>query len=138
VIDTDMREVKVPDLTRPDVALSTPAVFRAANAREFRDLLAAAAPTPTAFREFRRAERLLVRFEAYAPGEQPPSVTAKILNRSGQGMADLEAKAPDTPGGTWQLDIPLAGLPPGEYLIEVKARDGDGEATELVPMRITG
>ncbi len=138
VIDTDLREVKVPDLTRPEVALSTPAVFRAANAREFRTLIADPAPTPTASREFRRTERLLVRFEAYGPGGQPPSVTAKILNRTGQGMSDLRVKGPEAPGTACQLDIPLAGLPPGEYLVEVKARGGDGEATELVAMRITG
>ena len=138
VLDTDVRDVKVPDLTQPEVSVSTPAVFRAANAREFRDLLANPAPLPTAAREFRRTERLLVRFEAYTPGEQPPQVTARILNRAGQGMADLPAKAPEAAGGAYQLDIPLAGLPAGEYLIEVKARAGESEATELVGMRITG
>lgn len=138
VIDTDMREITVPDLTRPEVALSTPAVFRAATAREFRELAADPAPEPTAAREFRRTERLLVRFEVYGPGEQPPAVTAKILNRSGQGMADLPVKGPEAPATACQLDIPLAGLPPGEYLVEVKALAGGGEAKELIPMRVTG
>ena len=138
VIDTDLREVKVPDLTRPEVSLSTPAVFRAANAREFRTLAADPAALPAASREFRRTERLLVRFEAYLPGEKPPEVTARVLNRSGQGMSDIPVKAPESPGTPYQLDIPLAGFPAGDYLIEVKARGADGEATELVPMRVAG
>jgi hypothetical protein len=138
VIDTDLQDVKVPDLTRPEVALSTPAVFRAANAREFRTLVDDPAPLPTASREFRRTERLLVRFEAYGPGEQPPEVTARILNRAGQGMSDVPVKVPESPGAPYQLDLPLAGFPAGEYLIEVKAKGDEGEATELVPMRVTG
>ena len=120
VIDTDLREVKVPDLTRPEVSLSTPAVFRAANAREFRTLAADPAALPAASREFRRTERLLVRFEAYLPGEKPPEVTARVLNRSGQGMSDIPVKAPESPGTPYQLDIPLAGFPAGDYLIEVR------------------
>ena len=137
-LDTEQRSVTVPDLTKVQVALSTPTVFASANAKEFRALLANAAPTPTPSREFRRVDRLLVRFEVYAPGSEAPAVTARVLNRLGGGMADLPVRPPQPPGAFYQLDLPLAGFAPGEYLIEVKARSASGEATELVPLKVSG
>jgi VWFA-related protein len=136
-LDADVRDLKVPDLTRVEVILSTPTVFRSANAREFRALVASPSPVPTASREFRRAERLLVRFEVYAPGAEVPVVTARVLNRVGSGMADLTVGAPQAPSAFYQLDLPLAGFAAGEYLIEVKAKGAEGEAKELVPIKIT-
>jgi hypothetical protein len=136
-LDVEARDVKVPDFTTPHVALGTPAVFRAGNAREFQALAASPSPVPTAGRDFRRTERLLVRFDAYTPGSESPVVTARVLNRAGAGMADLEVRAPQLPGAFYQIDLPLAGFAPGEYLIEVKAKGAGGEVTELVPLRIT-
>ncbi len=136
-LDVDVRDVRLPDLTAPQAALSTPAVFRTGNAREFQALAANPSPAPTASREFRRTERLLVRFDAYAPGSEVPVVTARVLNRTGAGMADLDVRAPQAPATFYQLDVPLAGFAPGEYLIEVKAKGAGGEATELVPLKIT-
>ena len=37
-----------------------------------------------------------------------------------------------------QTYLPLAALPPGEYVVEIKAGDKDGEATELLGFRVTG
>ena len=136
VIDTDIREFNVPDLTGPQVALSTPALYRAGNAREFRDLMANPAAVPTALREFSRTDRLLLRFEAYAPGGAP-TAAARILNRGGKPMADLQVKAPPAGSGLHEIDLPLAGFASGEYLIEVTAKGAEGEATELVAIRIT-
>ena len=59
------------------VALGTPEVFRARNAREFRALEAQAA-VPVASREFSRTERLLIRFPAYGPAGTPPLVTVTV------------------------------------------------------------
>jgi hypothetical protein len=118
-------------------ALSTPAVFRTANAREFQALMANPSPVPTPAREFRRTERLVVRFDAYAPGSEVPTVSARVLNRLGKGMADLTVKAPQAPATVYQLDLPLAGFAAGEYLVEVKATGPSGEAVELVPIKIT-
>jgi hypothetical protein len=119
------------------VGLSTPAVYRSGSAREFQALTADPSPVPTASREFRRTERLLVRFDAYAPGTEVPAVTARVLNRAGNAMAELPVAAPQAPGGFYQLDLPLAGFAAGEYLIEVKAKGTEGEVTELVPLKIT-
>ena len=113
-LDTEIRDVKVPDLTAAQVGLSTPAVFRSGNAREYQALAADPAPVPTASREFRRTERLLVRFDAYAPGTEVPVITARVLNRAGNPMVDLPVRAPVSPGGFYQLDLPLAGFAAGE------------------------
>jgi hypothetical protein len=112
-------------------------VFRSGTAREFQALAANPSPVPTASRDFRRTERLLVRFDAYAPGAEIPIVTARVLNRAGNGMADLQVRPPVSPSTFYQLDLPLAGFAAGEYLIEVKAKGVEGEATELVAVKIT-
>ena len=39
--------------------------------------------------------------------------------------------------GRSQIEVPLATLAPGEYLIEIKATAEGGEATELVGFRVT-
>ena len=71
-LDSEIRDIDVPDFTAPQVALSTPRVFRARTAREFQTLAADAAAIPAAGREFSRTERLLIRFDAYGPGTDKP------------------------------------------------------------------
>jgi hypothetical protein len=59
----------------------------------------------------------------------------QLLNRSGSAMSALTpAAAPKE--GEQQVDLPLAGLAPGEYVLEIKAVDGD--ATELIGFRVVG
>ena len=40
-------------------------------------------------------------------------------------------------GNLSHIDIPLAALPVGEYIIEVIAKDGAEQATTLVAFRVT-
>jgi hypothetical protein len=121
----------VPDLTSPDAAVSTPRVYRTRNALEFRAIAADAAAVPTVSREFSRTERLLIRFDAY--GNAMPS--AALLNRAGQKMADLPV-AEATAGGSHQLDVGLAAIAAGEYLVEITLAGETGEAKELIPLRV--
>jgi VWFA-related protein len=134
VIDTDQRDVQVPDLTKAQVMLSTPQVFRAATPREFQTIANDPDAVPIASREFRRTERLLIRLEVYGPGTSKPATRATLLNRGGQKMSDVAVTA--EPSGSLRIDLPLAGLAPGEYLLEIAAKDEGGEAKELIPMRI--
>lgn len=134
VVDTEVREVMVPDFTAPVVAIGSPAVFRTANAREFQAVKRDANAVPTTSREFRRTERLLVRFEAYGPGESRPAVTCRLLNRTGGAMSDLQATAAG--GASYEVDVPLSGLVGGVYVIEITATGDDSEATELIALRI--
>ena len=133
LLDSDVRDLTVPDFRRP-VAIGTPEILRARNALEFRRLDDDAA-VPVASREFSRAERLLIRFPAYGPPNAAPSLSAKLLNRMGQTMRDLTVAS--TPGGANEIDLPLAGLANGEYLIELVAKSPAGEVKDRVNFRVT-
>ena len=135
VLDSDVRDLSVPDFRR-DVAIGTPAILRARNAREFRQLDDAAA-VPVASRVFSRTERLLIRFPAYGPADAMPTLSAKLLSRSGQSMRMLTVAPAATPGGANEIDLPLAGLAAGEYLIELTATSSGGEAKDRVGFRVT-
>ena len=136
VLDSEVREVSVPDLTSAQATLGTPSVLRARNAREFQQLRADADAVPIAGREFNRIEHLLVRVPTYGPGGTTPALSVHLLNRAGAAMNELKAE-PSPRAGEQQIDLPLAALPPGEYVVEIKAGD-QGEATELVGFRVTG
>ncbi|MBI3262437.1 MAG: hypothetical protein HYZ58_04715, partial [Acidobacteria bacterium] len=128
----ETQEISVPDLTTPEPSVSTPQVFRARMPREWQTFAADANAIPTVVREFRRTERLLLRFGVYGTGAPPP--TARLLNRTGQRMADIPAQPSPLGAQMHQLDVPLAALAPGEYLIEITA----GGAQQLVAIRVTG
>ncbi len=138
VLDTEVREIAVPDLTSAEVTLGTPELYRARTARDFQLLQSDPDAVPAPGREFSRTERLLVRVAAYAPGTSPATVTARLLNRTGQPMNDVHA-LPNGPGGLTQLDLPLGGLAPGEYVVEITASapGGGGDARQLVAFRVT-
>ncbi len=136
VLDTEMREITVPDLTAPQVTLGTAEVLRGRTPREFQQIRNDANAVPVATREFRRTDRLLIRVPAYGPGDTPPALTARLLNRAGQAMSDLPVSRLASTSEQ-QVDLPLASLPPGEYLVEVKAGD-DAGTRQLVGFRVTG
>jgi VWFA-related protein len=130
-LDSEIRTIAVPDLTSPDAALSTPRVHRARTALDFRTISSDANAVPGVGREFSRTERLLIRFDVYGNG----TATAVLLNRSGQKMADVPVTATSV-GGTHQIDLSLASIATGEYLVEITVKGATGEAKELVPLRV--
>ena len=134
-IDREVVALEVPDLAAPSIGLSTPRVFAARTGNEFRAASTDAAATPTPRREFSKSERLLIRFDAYTADPAAAQVTAAVVNRLGDRLATLPV-APAAAGGTHQVVLPLGGLAPGEYAIEITARTGDASATELVPLRV--
>jgi hypothetical protein len=137
IIDMDTREVDVPDLTGVQVGLTTPAVFSARTAREFRAIASDPHAVPTAERVFSRTQRLLIRFDAYAMGYKVPAVTARLLNRGGQEMVALIAQPDEKYPEEHLIDLPLSGLAAGEYLVEIKAKAEAGETTQMLAIRIT-
>ena len=138
VLDSEVREISVPDLTSLDVAIATPEVFRARTVRELQQLKTEPGARPTASREFSRAERVFVRISTYGSGAAAPTLSARLLNRAGQPMSDLQI-VPAAAGaeGARDIDLTLSSLPAGEYLIEITATGGGSPVKEFVGFRIT-
>jgi VWFA-related protein len=136
-LDTEDRDLIIPDLSAPEVTLSTPKVWFARNALEFNKLTAGTPPAPSATREFRRTDRLLIRFDAYAPADAPTKVTAQLLNQQGTKMTDITVTAPADSSPTYSIDFPLANLAAGQYLLEITATsEGHKPVSELVAFRV--
>jgi hypothetical protein len=137
-LDTEDRDLVVPDLSSPEVMLSTPKVWFARNALEFNKLTGGAPPPPSATREFRRTDRLLIRLDAYAPADAPTTVTAQLLNQQGTKMTDLPVTAPADSPQTRSIDVPLANLAAGQYLLEITGTsEGHKPVTELIAFRLS-
>ena len=137
VLDTETRELNVPDLEAAQPMLGTPAILRARTAREFQLLRTDGNAMPAAGREFNRVDHLLIRVPTYGPAGAPLALTVQLLNRAGQPMNELKAEPAPAPGDQ-QIDCPLAALPPGEYVLQIKAGDKDGDPAELIGFRVTG
>ena len=136
VLDTVQQEQAIPDFSGLEIRLSTPVVLRARTAREFQSLSRDPDPVPSPLREFRRTDRLLVRFVAHSAAPGLPEVTVRLLSRGGQKMLDLPSAAPAEAAQPYQIDLPLASFSPGEYVIEIRAKDVSGEATEFVGIKV--
>lgn len=137
VLDSEVREVAVPDLTAPDAGMATPEVFRARTVREYQQMRADAKARPTAAREFTRAERVYLRVSLY--GSTGTSLTARLLNRAGQSIGDLTvAPASNGNGDARDIELALATLAPGEYVVEITAAGAPDQKQELIGFRITG
>jgi len=137
VLDSEVREINVPDLTSAQTVFGTPQLFRARTVREYQQLKADPDAVPVAAREFTRTYRLMIRVPAYGPGATAPALSVHLLNRAGQPMSELTA-APAAKSGEQQIEVPVAGLAPGEYLVEIKAGGESGEAKELLGFRVVG
>jgi VWFA-related protein len=132
-LDTDVREVTVGGFPGT-LTLGTLQVLRARNAREFRAVAASREGVPVVSRQFSRSERLLIRIPTDA-GSGVPAVSAGLVSRFG-ARRDLEVAGwPDSKG--YQVDVPLAGLAAGEYVVEVTATNADGTARDSVAFRVT-
>jgi hypothetical protein len=130
----------VPNLRVSRPTLATPQVLRTRTARSFTETSQNADAIPVASRTFSRTERLLIRVPAYGPDNIAPVVTARLLNRRGTPMRQLEVVDAPLPPGTIQFDLPLASLAPDEYRVELVAANPTGnrdEAKELLPIRVT-
>jgi VWFA-related protein len=137
-LDSEDRELAIPDLSAPEVILSTPKVWFARNALEFKSLTSGVGPAPSATRDFRRTDRLFIRIDAYAPASAPTKVTAQLLNQQGNRMSDVAVTAPaDASSQTYSIDLPLSSLAAGQYLLEITGTsEGHKPVSELVAFRV--
>ena len=117
------------------MSFSTPRVYRVRTIPELTALKANPTAVPTTERQFSRTDRIYVRVEAYAPGGITPPITARLLNRAGQSMADIPVQ--QAPGHYAELELGLSSFAAGEYLIELNSRsEGGSTAQELIAFRI--
>jgi VWFA-related protein len=136
VIDATNRDVTVPDFSTVTMSFATPRVYRVRTLPELQTIKKDPDALPTSDREFSRSERLFIRAEAYGPGGVTPPVTARLLNRAGQSMADLPVQ--QRPGQPSEIELPLSAFAAGEYLIELNAKsEGGSTAQELIAFRIS-
>jgi hypothetical protein len=136
-MDTEERDVVVPDLTVPDLKLGTPRVLVARSGRDYQQITADPEAQPVALREFRRSDRLLIRISAFGAGADKATGAARLLNRQGTKMSDLPVPSPAA-GQPYLVDLPLSSLAVGEYVVEFSATvEGQQPVTELIAFRIT-
>lgn len=136
-LETTDDVLDVPDFSSTAAQITTPFVFRGRTARDLQAVRAVASPMPTTARAFARAERLLLRFEAYGPGGGTPTITMKILNQNGSSVAAMPAPARTGPN-SFESEFSLGAFPPSDYVIEIAA-DVNGEVVKrLLGIRVVG
>ena len=108
MLDSEVRDFTVPDLTSAAVVVGTPEVFRARVLKEFQQLKADPNAVPVPAREFSRTERVLLRVSAYAPGDATATVKARLLSRAGQAMSDLAITRRAGVTGPAQIELPMS------------------------------
>ncbi len=135
-VDHEDTAVDVPDYTTVGPLITTPAVYRGRTARDIQQIRAAESPVPSVTREFSRTEQLLLRFQAYGPGGTAPTVALRLLNSQGKKMADFPAPN-RLPDGTFEAQVSLGPLAPGDYVIEIDAKATDASVQSLVAIRVT-
>jgi hypothetical protein len=93
------------------------------------------AAMPAVTRDFNRTDRLLVRVPLYGANDEAQVVGARLLNQSGYVTEELPV-APVGSRNLQQVDVPVANLAPGEYLVQFKVI-GDGDTPqEVVAFRL--
>jgi VWFA-related protein len=109
--------------------LGKPIAYRAASA-------AASAYRPLAAFQFRRTERVRIEWPALQPIE---SHQARLLDRTGKPIAIPLTTTNRDNGGTPMVavDLNLAPLSNGDYLIEVTAKAGERTDTQVVAIRVS-
>jgi len=138
-IENEDATYEVPDFTGAHPMIATPVVYRARTAREIIQLRASAEnlPMPTITRQFSRTERLLVRFDAYGPAGTTPKLAVRLLNRVGESLASYPEPTQSS-GSTFDVEVTLAALPPGDYLLEISATSSNETTKRLLGIKITG
>jgi hypothetical protein len=133
-VDRDIRTLTIPDPASTPLGLTMPAVFRARGPLEWRSLRDATTPAPTALRDFARADRLLLRMDAFGAAALKAKATARLVNRRGVDVASLPVVARGD--GRFEIDLPLSNIATGEWLVAIDAASDEGRAQAMLAFRI--
>ena len=136
VIDREAKLIDVPDPEASPLWITSPAIFRAQNVREFRGLERGPTAMPFPGREFVRTDRLIVQFAVHGPAASAAKISARIISQWGKDLAELPIAPRANPDGPYELELPLATVARGEFLIAITASSGSDQARAFVPIRI--
>ena len=134
VVDSTTRTLTVPDYSRTQASIGTPRVYRVRTARELLLLKKDLEASPTPGREFSRAERMFVRFDAFGAGGAAPDGDSQAPQS--RRSADGRRARPAAAGQPFQIDFPLASLAAGEYLLQIDAKTAAGSAQEMIAFKV--
>jgi VWFA-related protein len=136
IVERDTRQLQVPDFSGGALALSSPVLLRAQNPRELRGIKGDPDAPPFAGRDFRRTERLFVRFRVYGDAAPRATVSARLMNRGGAVLAPLPVVPVAGRDGMYEVELALGSVANGDFLIAVEATRGEERVDAIVPLRI--
>jgi len=129
-MDTWSQSLMAPDWSAAPLTMSTPRFFLAQSISELRAVRASTDPPPTALRQFRRSDRVLVAVDCYTlrPGDVP-AVQAHVLTREGKELAELPVPAVE--GGSVLFELPVGSLGQGTYILRLRATLGAEQVEDM-------
>lgn len=137
-LDRWTERLNIPAPEADTVSLGTPRVFLARSVAEWRALRAdLSAATPTPRREFRRTDRVLVSVASMGGSDTSSAgraLSVDLLNKAGARLVAL--KISEEPGAGREVELPLANLAAGDYVLRVSAAAGDHKVQEHVAFRV--
>ena len=137
ILDEDRRPFSVPDLSAAALAIGAPMLLRARTVADARAISEARQAVPFAGREFIRTDRLYVRFSIYGRAASEADVSARLTSKAGATLLELRVAQMAGAEAGYQIDVPLASIARGDYLIAVAAAHDDERTRALVPIRVT-
>jgi hypothetical protein len=129
-LDSEERDVFVPDFTKVGPVVTIPEILRARTAGELTRIRESTTALPTASHQFIRSDLLLLRFRAYAQGGGTPDVAVRLLDAQGATISTLPPPRRRTDGQLETMLLP-ASLAPATYLIQIEASYGHDNARVL-------
>jgi VWFA-related protein len=137
ILDEDRRPFVVPDLSSENLAFGVPALLRAHTVVEARALADGQPAPPYAGREFGRTDRVFVRVSLYGAAAGDAEVSARLTNKADSTLLEIPATRVPSSLTIYQVDLPLASIARGDYLIAIAATHGEERIRALVPIRVT-
>jgi VWFA-related protein len=134
-LDAWSQSLAAPDWSTAPLTISTPRFFLAQSIQELRAIRAAADPPPSALRQFRRSDRVLVAVDCYTsrPGDAP-RVQAHVLTRDGKELTELPVPGPE--GGSVMFELPVGSLGQGTYILRIRATLGSEQVEDMTAIVI--
>ena len=133
-----VRTILAPDPPLASLAVQAPAVWSVRRPADLLAVLGSAPPAPIEGREFSRVERLILRVEITGTDAADAVTVARLVGKGGNKLTDLPLTRISPDVNQWRIDLPLAVVARGDYVIAIEANHGAARAFAYVPIRITG